>query len=96
MKADDVLREPDNWDDLPEEEQEFLVASEMNEFEGWLATLDLRGEIRERAALLLESCTFFREDAPYDLESRGYLRACQVSLARLRAWRETGHRPGNA
>lgn len=93
----------DEWMTLTDEEQEAAVDRELAAYDKWYASLTLAGQIAHSRRCALDSChsarRLIRNPACPEIireSTRKRLKAAQVRLFKVRVWRATGIRPGEA
>ncbi len=103
MDGDDDGLDWDEWMLLSPDEQEAIVDREMRAYAHWYAALSLPQQIGHRRRITLDNCRSARrlmrhEHCPQIIvdDARARLKAAQVRLLKVRAWRETGVHPGEA
>lgn len=91
--------EMEEWMAMTEEEQNTALEVANAEYTKWWNSLSAAQQIKIRRGALLESCLTMRRGIKLTGGMPmlvGFLKARQMSLVKIRAWRATGHYPGTA
>jgi hypothetical protein len=88
----------EEWLEMSDAEQDAELNSAMREYEKMLDSMPLRERISHHVGMCLRTCANWRRlirDHDFDF-AKDHLKQCQLRLAKLRIWRQTGIYPGSA